>query len=340
MRRRLRTDDQEPGSDSFLDVVANLVGILIILVMVVGVRAKDAFLEVAPREAADVINERERQKLAATRRATEQIQQDVQRLTEIMQQQDLEIAYRREERDRIDLMIQAANEAIEKHRGELTAVQQQQFDAQRQLIAARRELAQIQQQQAALEATGRQTEIIHHLPTPMAKTVFGKEFHLLLTGHRVTYVPWEELVAELKKEAPQKVWRLNEQTEFTETLGPIGGFWMKYTIKRSAAMLPVRGGMAVSQRVELDHFELLPVDANRGEAIDAAFQPGSLLLSRLAENPPQETTITIWVYPDSFGDFRKLKQRFYEMGYLTAARPMPEGYPIGGSPQGTRSAGQ
>src|SRR5687767_807895 len=34
-----------PGQDSFLDVLANMVGILIIFVMAVGVATKDAFLE-------------------------------------------------------------------------------------------------------------------------------------------------------------------------------------------------------------------------------------------------------------------------------------------------------
>ena len=41
MRKRTSTDPTEAmGTDSFLDIVANLVGILIILVMVIGVRAK------------------------------------------------------------------------------------------------------------------------------------------------------------------------------------------------------------------------------------------------------------------------------------------------------------
>ena len=36
---RIRREVDAPGQDSFLDVVANLVGILIILVMIVGTRA-------------------------------------------------------------------------------------------------------------------------------------------------------------------------------------------------------------------------------------------------------------------------------------------------------------
>ena len=60
----------------------------------------------------------------------------------------------------------------------------------------------------------------------------------------------------------------------------------------------------------------------------------------LQANRPQSTTITIWVYPDSFGYFHDLKHVLYDEGYLTAARPMPDGQAIGGSPRGTRSAAQ
>ena len=41
MSRRTANDVPEPGYDSFLDIVANLVGILVILIMVVGVQAQE-----------------------------------------------------------------------------------------------------------------------------------------------------------------------------------------------------------------------------------------------------------------------------------------------------------
>jgi hypothetical protein len=45
-RRRGSSSSEAPGQDSFLDIVANLVGILIILVMVVGARARQALQQV------------------------------------------------------------------------------------------------------------------------------------------------------------------------------------------------------------------------------------------------------------------------------------------------------
>jgi hypothetical protein len=77
-----------------------------------------------------------------------------------------------------------------------------------------------------------------------------------------------------------------------------------------------------------------------GESIQAALQDGSQLQSILASHPPNNSTITVWTYPDSFNEFRKLKQELFKRGYVTAARPLPDDHPIGGSPEGSRSAAQ
>ena len=45
IKRRPRRDESDRGLDSFLDIVANLVGILVILVMVIGVRGQDALVD-------------------------------------------------------------------------------------------------------------------------------------------------------------------------------------------------------------------------------------------------------------------------------------------------------
>ncbi|HFB98564.1 MAG TPA: hypothetical protein ENJ62_05435, partial [Bryobacterales bacterium] len=63
MKRQPETHEAGPGQDSFLDIVSNLVGILIILVMVIGVQAKYALLE--HREAPE--NHKARQALASER---------------------------------------------------------------------------------------------------------------------------------------------------------------------------------------------------------------------------------------------------------------------------------
>ena len=180
-----------------MDIVANLVGIFIILIMVVGVRAKTALLHAAPEADADstseLVVERDHAKLAA-----EDVESDVRRLMATVQRQLVEVDYRREERDRVLLMISAAKEAMEQRREQLNASQQAQFDVQSELIAVRANLDDLELGRQALEHAVNRPTIIQHLPTPMAKTVFGRELHFRLGESRLTFVPWDELIKELR----------------------------------------------------------------------------------------------------------------------------------------------
>jgi hypothetical protein len=67
---------------------------------------------------------------------------------------------------------------------------------------------------------------------------------------------------------------------------------------------------------------------------------GSLLDIELAGRTPDRTTITVWVYPDSFAEFRRLKEHLYQRGFATAARPLPTDRPIAAGPKGTKSIAQ
>jgi hypothetical protein len=340
MRPKVDPIADAPGQDSFSDVVTNLVAVLIIMVTVVGVRAKGALLDAASAPAPAESKKEPGPDVAAAQSATDAVQTDIKQLASTMQRQQIEIAYRREERNRVQLLVAAAEDTIAKRRGKLDTSQQTQFDAEKDLIAAKTELQEIERSSNALAGTQTQTSVIDHLPTPMAKTVFGREIHFRLKNNRVVYVPWDELVQQLKDEVPSKIWRLKDEDEFTETLGPIGGFWMQYTLKRSEVSIPTKAGTAVQNRIELDQFTLQPVTEEFGESVDTALAPNSQFRTVLEQHRPAETTVTFWVYPDSFGHFRTFKQELYRLGYLTASRPLPEGHPIGGSPHGTRSASE
>ncbi|MCA9124773.1 MAG: hypothetical protein H6822_33215 [Planctomycetaceae bacterium] len=340
MSRRKPQSAEAPGQDSFLDIVANLVGILIILVMVIGVRAKDAMLEAAPVVAAEEATTEAQSEVAAAREVAKAVERDIQQLTSKINQEAFEIEYRRKERDKMQLLLAAAEQALVDKRKELSIEQQQELDSQRQLHVARSELNELERSVQAAEGSIPKTAIIEHLPTPMAKTVFGKEIHFQLADGKITYVPWDELVEKLQEEARQKLWRLKDAPQITETIGPIGGFLMRYQLKKTQQSVTTRAGTAIQQRVELDNFVLIPVDETLGEPVSESFLDGSKLHSMLLKNDPNKSTITIWTYPDSFNEFRELKQELFSRGYLTASRPMPAGVPIGGSPRGTRSAAQ
>jgi hypothetical protein len=334
---RPRDDSLEaPGTDSFLDVVANLVGILIILVMVIGVRARDAMVEAETEQdpASPAID------VAAARRAAEDAESRIHEIDQQISEVAAEVERRTLERNQLQVMVLAAREKIAELKNNLTSGERNQFELSRQLAEAEQALRDLELQQQAAESAGPPVGIIEHLPTPMAKTVLGREEHFRLLGGRLTYIPWETLVERLKAEAPQKVWKLKDAPNMTDTIGPEGGFMMRYTLTRKTYSTPTKVGVAIRQGVELEKFVLVPVVENLGEPLADALRPGSQFQARLSQYDPERTTLTVWVYPDSFDDYRTLKQSLFHRGFLTAARPLPEDLPIGGSPQGVRSAAQ
>jgi len=345
MRRASQSQAEAPGHDSFLDVVANLVGIMIILIMVVGIGTKKAFVAEAKAsntaandvDASPAVSEDDVR--AAVAEATA-VETDMQALAARIARQNLEVAYRRAERDKILTLLSAAEKGLEDRRQDLDERQNLQLDLQRQLTKSQQELEEIERARLAAERMGPPPGVIEHLPTPMAKTVFGHEYHFRLAQGRLAYIPWDEFVERMKTDAPQKMHRLKDQTQFTETLGPIEGFVMKYTIKKFERSMQAAGAVATQQRAELDRFVIEPLQEPEGELLERAMRPNSDFRDRIDRLAPAKSTITVWVYPDSYHQFRDLKKFLFDRGYLAAARPLPDGHPIGASPDGSRSAAQ
>jgi hypothetical protein len=335
VKRRLGPQADAPGHDSFLDVVANLVGILIILVMIVGARAKDAMVTV--EQVAEPVPEAA---VEQSRNAAVAVRQELETMLANAQRQDLEIAYRRNERDRILTVIAAAETTLEREADKLSEEQRAAHELQRQLAAARREQEDLKRAREAVQRTEAPVHVLKHRPTPLAKTVFGQEVHFRLQAGRVAYVPINELTEMFQAEAKEKAWKLKQAPRITETVGPYRGFRLQYTLKRVSYAMETRAGSFSQVAVELDHYVVLPTQADLGETIEQALRPESDLRTILAGFDPNQVTVTLWVYPDSFEASRVLKEELYQLGYLLASRPLPEGHPITGSPQGARSAVQ
>ncbi len=335
-RKGNQTDD--PGQDSFLDIVANLVGILIILVMVVGAQAKNALVEAAAK-AVETEADDDSDVILASRQEVKSIESDIFRIDRQNKSLESEIAQRRFARDRVYVLVTAAEQALAAQRASLDEKKQREYDAKNQLAAAQAELNDILSRSNSLQQSAAPV-VLDHLPTPMAKTVFGKEQHFRMKAGRITPVPFHRLVARLKDEAGNKAWKLKDAPTTTETLGPIDGFRMRYTLKRTEYAVPLKVGNAIRQRIELEQFILVPVREDLGETFSEAQRPDSQFNALLQSLDPKRTTITVWVYPDSFEAFRQLKQQLFRRGFLTAGRPLPEGSPIGGSPHGTNSSAQ
>ncbi len=335
MPQRKRQDADTPSHDSFLDVVANMVGILIILVMVAGMRVKNAPV-VAAIAAAKVDPQLEKQQ--ALRKS---MFDEVLGIGEQIQNVRQEALNRSRQRDVLATMLSAVKHEIETRRGRLDTQAQQQFDLGRNLADARRQLDQTRHRKAQVEATPAESTLVESYPTPLSKTTDGREVHFQLIGGQITHIPLDELVKRLKEDARRKKSELLEYPELTEVVGPVGGFRLRYTFERKdipaeVAMETGRGGSVA----RLKRWTLIPVSNHMGETVEEALREGSEFHQTLEPYRPDQTTVTLWTYQDSFGSFRKLKKALYEMGYPVAARPLPHGTPISGSPDGTKSAAE
>jgi hypothetical protein len=136
------------------------------------------------------------------------------------------------------------------------------------------------------------------------------------------------------------VYRLKDVPQLTQTIGPVQGFHLRYTMQRRTIQANTAAGAMVREIAELKQFVLVPVSDTLGEPVDEALSEGSQFRQMLESMRPGATVVTVWTYPDSFGDYRTLKRWLFDRGYSCAARPLPADQPISGSPDGSRSAAQ
>jgi len=327
-------NDPQQDHDSFLDIVANIVGILIILVMVVSLRARQA----PPAPTPDPAKE------AATEKANidhQALQQDVARL--ILEHQQLAdyLSVRQEERHRLTVALAYCEQKMSERRNQLAAHDRQAHEIESQIAVLQTSLDSLRLEH--IEAASREADVkeIQHLPTPIGHSVFGRELHFQLLGGRVTHLPIQALFSEARSQARQKVWKLDQLPEATETVGPQEGFHMRYTLEkiplpREVQMETGRTGFMIRSKL----WELIPTSTRLGEPLETALAEQSTFRSYLRGLDPETTTITLWTYPDSFMTYRTLKRELHTLGFAAAARPLPSGVRIAGSPSGSRSTAQ
>lgn len=326
-------NDIEFGSDSFLDVMANMVGILIILVMIALMRAKEVTYEpVVHREKATA-------NLKQAAAEAQMLDAEVRRLARDAEQVGSLAAGRFMERDSVALAVAARKRDLDERRKKLDEKAREQFDLKRKLAAAESSLARSRDDIASAKLTKASSVKIENYPTAISHTVYGQEVHFQLRRNRIAFVPMEELVKLFEADAQRQVHRLRDQSEVVESLGPIAGFRMRYTLERLD--VPVRNGHggAVITKVT-GGFILTPVSNELGEPLERALDAHSELRMTLREYNPRQTTVTLWTYPDSFAAFRAMKKELYLLGFSVAGRPLPEGTPIGASSAGSKSAAE
>ncbi len=355
----LEENDGLPGQDSFLDIIANIVGILIILVMVVGVRASHSTLARHDASSAQGAERPENPRqphaqVASLRAEVKQVTRQITasrgeintmagRITSMSQEAQLQ------DRERIKLSMQRTliEEDLQKRRARLSETEQFQFDVQRQLTESQIRLDELTREQLALASAPPAVEEIETVTTPLARQVRGEELHLRLKNGLVSIVPIQSLMNEVYPRVENLRRTLQQQGHVVETFGPIHGYRLRLTLSRSSAPrsfaapvhLQTPGSYLRKNQIE-QNFKFLPVSDKLGQNVEQALMPGATLQELLAAHQREATPVTIWVYTDSFDEFRILKRTLWEMHFPVAVRPMAMGDQIGASPHGTRSAAQ
>lgn len=331
-------DPANVGYDSFVDIVTNLIGILIILVLIIGMRIKNVPVQFSP--SASFVAET--QSLRDERATEASLQGEMNNTLGQIHAVERDLLARSMERDTLATMASAANRKIAERREQLDATSRQDYDLRRQLAEDQATLDRLQQERMHLENALGETVVVESYPTPIGKSVIGEEAHFQLRGNRIAAVPLEKLILAARDDARSKADKVIHRgalPEFTETIGPQSGFRFRYTAERIDEVEETRQGTVRRVGLRFIKWTLIPVDSQLGEPLEEALAEGSRFRQTL-KGLRKDTTVTIWVYDDSFDAFRALRKELYRLEVPVAARPIPDGILIAGSPTGSRSEAQ
>lgn len=341
MRRKNNASEMIGGQDSFLDIVANLVGILIILVVVVGAQATSFKKEQVPDPNLD-------QEIADKQVALDHLVQRARRMTIDNHQLEKDISDEQlltkqlaDERHEKMMQMEIVRRDIEERTADWNQLQKEVFEKQATISSLKQQLTQLETRANAWqneEVT--RVETIEHFPTPIVKTVFTDEIHFRISGGRITFVPMQPLIDEMKSQWNVVAENLSSSNQAVETVGPIDGYRLQYELRKRLATRNTPDGNVQGEVIEFDHFVILPTSERNGETLGQAMQPGSQFLKRLSDRRPDRTTISVWVYPDSYDDFMSLKKELHRQGFQIASWPLEHGRPISGGPRGFKTSAQ
>jgi hypothetical protein len=336
MKRVEMEADQMPGQDSFLDVITNIVGILILLVLVVGLRTQRSVHDGPDPVIAEQARAQDQlTKVTSSALTTELNVRDLVRKVGTAQN---ETVFRESERAWLSTAVAEAEQDIAARRANLSTDGQRDFDMRQKLSEAQSQLDELTRQQIALMSQDQAPEQLECQPTVLAKAVTGKEVHVLLSDDHVAIVPFDELIEEMKQDISANVWRLKQQDEMERTIGPINGFRLKYCFVKEDVMRESSAGTRMMGSISrFSHCYFLPVTTPVGEPAAESMKPNSELFQHLKGLRPDGTTITIWTYPGNYDRLRMLKRTIREVGFQIAVRPLPKGMPLGASRHGSES---
>jgi hypothetical protein len=354
IRRRRPKREIAFSFDSFLDVVANVVGIILRLILVawMGARSYKAVVgppppppaalaaEPDPSPPPDPTDPRleriEQERVAlAGRAAAQQRDKEQQRRRVLAHEEELnrlliELASKRQALQAEEIL---AGKQATRGKDGVRAVQMSLVDLEKRSKALLAELDTLRRQPRAVKTL--------RYRTPLSAPVQTEEVTFECQNGRVTLVEVGRMLEEARSEARARSKDLQSRWEVTGTTTAAGAFRMRFLVERERDVLDAGGSPGGgSYRYGLTAWEIEPVQLVRGETLAEALKQGSAFRKVIDALDPQESAITLWVYPDSFALYRAIRDHLHGRDFVVAGRPLPHGASIAASRKGTVSQGQ
>jgi hypothetical protein len=326
--------EELPAQDSFLDLVANIVGIMILLVVIVGIRAATSLTEEGQPVAGPSVE------VLTAEKVRDSINQLHAVATEVgeLELKAARLDQRADELDqhRIALIgyVDEVEQELARRREKLNEPEREEFDLRVAISQAEAELDEKMRERISLESGLTNTKTLRNVPTPIVRKAADNEVTLWVDEGRVAIVPFEELWSLVKADLERRLAVRHLPKGISEMA--LNGFVIRYAVAFRNLTLPT--GAVVQQAGPVA--QIRPEKGNPGEVVSEACEEGSRLMDHLKNLDPKTTTVTIWVRTSSFADAHPVREMVAKRGFSTAVWPRPEGSYIEISPWGSESQAQ
>lgn len=361
-RRRPQREKITFSFDSFLDLVTNVIGIIIRLILVtwVGARAYTSAMMLSqeekpteqavmtalppPRAEDDPLSK----DLADARREVDRVRDRL-----LDQLKELDLVQSKEAGVKNDLSAVGRRlQDVDKDKQATDSILRQRGQQVRSTALTVEEMRQkakkLQSDIQAVEKLPVPTKVLR-FPVPVSKPVFSDEMFFELKGGQVSFIDVPTFMLEVKSLFETKNEALENQLmtqwKVEGKTAAVGSFRMHYFIDRQRQLgdsMDAEQEPTKSKRFGygLSGWIIEPISPNRGESLEAALAPNSEFRQNIARLVPQLSVVTFWVYPDSFAMFRQLRDLLYENDIEVAGRPIPFDHAIAANRNGSASRGQ
>lgn len=353
IRRRRRPNREVAFSfDSFLDVVANVVGIILRLILVawIGARSYKAVVDLPklpslpPLSQPTILPEpTDDQAPIIARKKREIGAQEKALVGELARREQLRSVATQLRKDIQLLATRCAQVSAEEKSADQE--KESQIKVVHSLTLSEEELKKRAQElldeaDKIKNAPPKRQELKYLCPISATLT---HEVMFECKAGRVTLIDYAALHDLYKRDVKTQAEQLRTQWVITPTTESIGAFRLRYRLERERSFLDGPSGappLEGSFRYARSYAEVEPITPQRGEPLERALSEGSEFRKVIDSLDARKIGVTLWVYPDSFPLYRGLRDHLHAKNLVVAGRPLEEGNPIAFGVNGTKSRGQ